>query len=349
MRRVPWLGVLLCLSLAACEGGSGGGASVERSVNDLETLVSTVGYTEAYSDEYQPPSIGDIAAFQQSLEYLFTGDRAAASRRAADIGYELTQVRDALGAEYACLRERPSRVLGRGLYCLRMQGGEDVHVSAPHPHYDIDTDIQSAAVVRGVGARYYSLSTAHRCSSIARSPCDGSTLACGAPGYRISDAAHNTQSFFQEFTVWVAGRAPSAWHVQLHGCSAAFCPSGTEADVVAHLSAGSREILPDSAPVNRLNAALRRRVQAVRPSATTHSCSSQADADDRTLCSTANTQGRYLNGSTDACTAPAASAADSRFLHIEQNLDLRRVDSAADPITPQLLIDAINEALLGRR
>jgi hypothetical protein len=58
-----------------------------------------------------------------------------------------------------------------------------------------------------------------------------------------------------------------------------------------------------------------------------------------------NPLGRYINGQTDPCQNSASDFANSRWLHIEQNRNLRQDDGAGDAVTPELLINAINDAL----
>jgi hypothetical protein len=61
------------------------------------------------------------------------------------------------------------------------------------------------------------------------------------------------------------------------------------------------------------------------------------------LCGTTNTLGRYINGQPEPCQNSAADFSNSRWLHIEQNANMRRDDGAGDSVTPQTLVEALND------
>ena len=58
-----------------------------------------------------------------------------------------------------------------------------------------------------------------------------------------------------------------------------------------------------------------------------------ADNDAERVCGTSNTQGRHLNGSSDAC-GEGAPSASGRFIHLEQN---RTVIEKADAVSEAIL------------
>jgi hypothetical protein len=198
--------------------------------------------------------------------------------------------------------------------------------------------------MRQTNARFLSVSTSHRCANAATSRCSGTTSACGATGpYKVSDVAHNVDAMFYRFGVTVNDMSPATGTIQLHGCGAAACPSNFDnADIVARVSAGTTLDLAEDAPVNRFNAALNSAIASALLG-TSLSCSEPGA--DKQLCGTTNTLGRYINGQPDSCQSEATSFENSRWLHIEQNRNLRVDDGAGDEITPVLLSDALNATL----
>ena len=66
---------------------------------------------------------------------------------------------------------------------------------------------------------------------------------------------------------------------------------------------------------------------------------------DKQLCGTTNPLGRYINGQPDPCQNPASAFTGSRWLHIEQNRNLRNDDGAGDEVSPATLVNSINDTL----
>ncbi len=343
---------LLCV-IAGC-GGSGGGASPEAmppdmSIDllsvDLSNFVrSSLVYAARDSEGYQPVTSAELAVFADLVVALLNGQTTTARSLAESLDLNLLRVIDSGGAGSSlyCVREIIPK--GRGFYCIDYGATSSIHLSVPHPLYDLNTNQESIVVMRGTGAKYLSISTTHRCANAANTSCSGTTSACGASGpYKVSDMAHNVDTFFQHFSELVHDGDAASVNIQLHGCGASPCPANMDAaDIVARLSAGTNIDLAASEPVNRVAAHLQTSVTTLIDGASVKSCS-EAGETDRVLCGTTNTQGRYINGEAmDACQTAATMFEGSRFLHVEQNFDLRRDDGAGDLITPALLIDAIN-------
>jgi len=262
---------------------------------------------------------------------------------AGNIGFRLLRIIDS-GAgnnELYCLEELTLR--GQGFYCVDYDSLNSHHVSAPHPLFDSHTNTESATVMRGIGARFLSLSSTHRCSNNATSSCSGTTTACGASGaYKVSDVAHNVDSFFQHFGMIVHDRSASTHTMQLHGCGSAACPANDDnADIVARLSAGTTDDLPTTELVNVLNTELN---EELSPFQLGSSLSCSEPSADKRLCGTTNPLGRYINGQPDPCQNSASDFANSRWLHMEQNANIRQDDGAGDTVTPDTLVKAINDS-----
>jgi hypothetical protein len=92
--------------------------------------------------------------------------------------------------------------------------------------------------------------------------------------------------------------------------------------------------------VNMLNAELNEELAGLQLGSSL-SCSEPSA--DKQLCGTTNTLGRYINGQPDPCQNSASVFANSRWLHIEQNANIRQDDGAGDAVTPDTLANAIND------
>ncbi len=316
----------------------------EISADLANYVTSTLSYSQAFTEGYSVPSAADLAAFDalatDLLDQQFDDVRSAAGA----VNLELVRFIDTAAAdnELYCLRELT--LLGRGFFCVDFDSSALHHISVPHPLYDQNTNTQSIRVMRETGARFLSISTTHRCSNSAESACSGTTSVCGASGpYKVSDAAHNVDSYFHRFGVLVHDLNADIYTIQLHGCGSASCPSNQDdADIVARLSAGTTLNLLANEPVNVLNSELNDELAAFRLGSSV-SCSEPSM--DKRLCGTTNTLGRYINGQPDACQNAATGFADSRFLHLEQNANLRVDDGAGDEVTPSTISTAINDTL----
>lgn len=345
---------VVAAAITACGGGSGGSApapppplpSITEVRADLADFVtSTLDYSQSFSEGYAIPSAADLTAFDALAADLLGGQVDSVRAAAANANLELVRFIDtaAGGNELYCLRE--ITLLGRGFFCVDYDAPTLHHISVPHPLYDLNTNTESITVMRETGARFLSISTTHRCANAATSACSGTTSACGASGpYRVSDAAHNVDSYFHHFGVIVHESNAGTHTIQLHGCGSASCPSNLDnADIVARLSAGTSIDLPTTELVNVLNARLN---EALAPLMLGSSLSCSEPSTDKRLCGTTNTLGRYVNGQADPCQNAAASFTGSRFLHVEQNANLRSDDGAGDEITPGTLSTAINDAFI---
>ncbi len=345
---------LLVASLVGCSGGNSTPSAnpdpipvIETRTADLSDYVSnSLVYVQAFSEGYSIPTTTTLNQFDSLVIGLMNQDLETVRASAGATGFQLIRIIDS-GAndnELYCLEEL--HLMGQGFYCVDFDSSNTHHISVPHPLYDSRTNIESVAVLRGTGARFLSISSTHRCSNAATSSCSGTTSVCGATGaYKVSDAAHNVDSFFFRFGVNVHDRSASTQTMQLHGCGSAACPSNNDAaDVVARLSAGTTTDLPATELVNVLNAELNDELSSLQ-SGSSLSCSEPST--DKRLCGTTNPLGRYINGQPDSCQNSATDFAGSRWLHIEQNTNIRRDDGAGDNVTPATLVDAINDSFGG--
>lgn len=348
---VAALSCVLFAAIAGCGGGSSALGPVEDPEPVIETrtadLVDYVGgslsYVQAFSEGYAVPTPSALSQFDSLISSLLSQDLTTVQAAAGDIGFRLFRIIDS-GAgnnELYCLEE--IALSGQGFFCADFDSPDSHHISVPHPLFDSSTNTEAVAIMRATGARFLSISSTHRCSNAATSSCSGMTSVCGASGaYKVSDVAHTVDSFFFHFGKTVHDRSSATHTIQLHGCGSTACPSNNnDADIVARLSAGTTSDLPATELVNTLNAELNEELAPLQ-SGSSLSCSESTT--DKQLCATTNTLGRYINGQSDPCQNSAADFANSRWLHIEQNANLRRDDGAGDDVTPSTLANAINDA-----
>ncbi len=341
----------LCFWLVGCGGGGGEGPGPDPdlgpdilTVNLSDYVGNSLPYVQQFSEGYIVPTAQELDQFD-SLVTSFLGQQLDMAETAASIiNFELIRIVDtgANNNELYCLRERALR--GQGFYCVEFDSATAHHVSVPHPLYDMSTNMEAVAVMRGTGARFLSISTTHRCSNAAVSSCSGTTTVCGASGpYKVSDVAHSVNSFFHRFGLAAHDSGASVVTMQLHGCGSTSCPSnGNNGDIVARLSAGTTNDLPAVELVNVLNARLNEELWPIQMGISL-SCSEPFP--DKRLCGTTNVLGRYINGQTDPCQNSASAFTNSRWLHIEQNANLRRDDGAGDDLVPSTLINAIRDSV----
>ncbi len=312
---------------------------------DLKDYIeNTLSFILSGSEGYVLPQASDLTSFDETLSALIARELYTAKTKAATIDYDLIHVVDAVnnaaGDQY-CLRE--SIVRGRGFFCVDYNTSNPKHIAAPHPLYDSLTRGEAVDLLFGTNAKYLSISTTHRCANAATSSCSGTTSACGTSGpFKVSDMAHNVATFFHDFSSKIHTQESTLLTLQAHGCGSTACPSnGNSGDIVARLSAGTTQDLAASESVNLLKTELATTVAGLI-GASVKSCSEAGELD-RQLCGTTNVSGRYINGeTTDPCQTAATVFTNSRFLHIEQNSDLRTDSGGADVIKPSILIDAIN-------
>jgi len=297
-----------------------------------------------------------MTIFKDCIDHLLAGEIDEAETDCNNINFELIKIDDTGidGEDIYCLKEVTLK--GQGFLCINYNSAKKHHVSAPHPKHDSDTDREAVEVMRGIGARYLSIATTHRCENTATSSCDGTTTACGSSSaFRVSDMAHNADSYLHNFGVKVNDYDSSIITIQLHGCGTTFCQTTLSSDdVVARFSVGTTNNNGSNELVNRLEGEMNTLLSSYSEG-DARSCSDEnaADDDDK-LCATTNPLGRYINGSTsNPCDDPAWPFTDfknSRFLHIEQNWNLRHdndTNTSSLNVTPAMLISALNSTLQG--
>jgi len=182
------------------------------------------------------PTDAQIAAWEDLVHAVLHGDIPSACQIIHSQGfpYHLVYFTDILNdrERYWILREDVPVSTGWGTYVFRtVEGRQDsadqfpLIIEAPHPVADWFTDPQAVTIFRQSRARALLLAGAHRCANSDYSTCTGQTWACGPlEPYRVSDAAHTTQSMFQATHRALSPCDGTTIALQLHANSLANCP-----------------------------------------------------------------------------------------------------------------------------
>jgi hypothetical protein len=294
--------------------------SLASYLEDLEARLPGAG-----SEAFVRPSDASYRAFKVGMDSLFRGEITQARGALGALNYDLSSLDDEeYDRTYVVVHERAAGFKGLGTYVVYPGYARNLVFEVPHPIADALTLAEGGLIFQELEARALVLAGTHRCADLSvASGCSGSTQACSDADqpYRISDAAHFTQSFFQATHEATLGLRPPPVTINLHG-------NGAEVPEV-ELSDGTRNPASAESAVNRLRDALAARGVSVA------SCNREPDHPaSLNLCGLDNVQGRLSNGSPDPCRVKAPEAS-GRFLHIEQ---LRNIREA-----PRPLIEALAE------
>ncbi|MFF4215696.1 hypothetical protein [Streptomyces nondiastaticus] len=187
---------------------------------------------------YRVPTERERRAVADGVRALLDGDRAAAARRLAGVGYAVRTLTDSGGARYAEIADatREGEVRrGWGRVYADLRGPARWQVQVPHPSADQRTEQLGIGLLRGAPGGVLVLAGAHRAADSGAGP-------------DAADVAHRRDSVFAAVADALADRRLPA--VQVHGFADSSLP---DHDVV--VSPGSGEAGLPSA--RRLAAAYR--------------------------------------------------------------------------------------------
>ncbi|MDK2970989.1 MAG: hypothetical protein PWP23_744 [Candidatus Sumerlaeota bacterium] len=291
--------------------------------------------------DFAVPLPADLTDWEGVLALALAEDWEGCFDAADALGYEVVEFLDTVsGKNFHILQEQTvpgeAGFTGQGTYVFGNDTGTRGYLvlEIPHPRWDTNTDSQGALAIPQVLPRVTLFAGANRNNHLTPSTCDG-THSNGSD-YRISDVAHHPGSFFHTTHKYLDGTLATPLFIQFHGFC---CPgSGTYATVTDDviLSNGYNA----SPGVNDLTEIWEARIEAQNFLADGSDLSTAAvyPADTTFLGATTNLQGRVTNGVTIGleCDTPATGAT-GRFIHIEQDPDVRE--------EPQHIITALIEAL----
>lgn len=281
---------------------------------NLQTYLNSVYIpTAASSDKFRQPTADELMIFRSAIDQIVACQYQAAANRFGAINYDLVVFRDSVTADvFVLLEERATNRGYGGVYVVDLSPERMLVVESPHPLFD-GTRLQAIDIFMRTDALAFSQSGTHRNNSDELSPCDG-TQTSGDP-YRLSDMAHNDLSYFQAFHEQLHRRHTSTLSLNVHGMADTSDPSdvvisnGTTADVVGQSL--SKDI------ANRMNEIL------TAASDPRYAVSHQQPGENPALSGSTNTQGRSTNGSHNPCNVSASALFPERFIHMEQDPDVR--------------------------
>ncbi len=269
------------------------------------------------TDEYSAPSAAELTIFQNIIADFIAGNYADADTKAATVGYdviEFTETTIVPNPIYYVLEKTAASTNHWGTYIFNPSPCRaGLTLQSPHSKKDFNTGKESIHIFRKLEAEFFFLNGTSRCNDSSYSSCSGTTSICGSSeSYRISDLAHVTDAVFHSLTKYIFDNVANSHFVQLHG----FTKQASDPYVI--MSNGT-----DIAPTGTDHL----------PNLKTHLFNADntltfkiAHIDSWTrLIGTTNTQGRYINSSTNDCSTNA-TAASGRFLHLEQEKTKLRDD-----------------------
>jgi hypothetical protein len=266
-------------------------------------------------NHYMTPNVTQLTTWENALTNLLLDDYQTASDSVNQLGYELVNFTDTTfqpTRTYYILRAASTNQWGT--YVYYPDYCRPVVIQSPHAKKDANTGHQGIHVFKKTDALFYMVSGTHRCNSSSLSSCTGTTTSCSSTSqaYPVSDLAHNTLSIFQKTTEVLLNQFNNTYFIQLHG----FTKKTTDPYLI--LSNGT-QVTPS---LDYLSIFKDKLFEA--DTSLTFKIA-HIDLNWTRLRGFWNTQGRLINGSSDACTAYATSS-QGRFFHVEQERLKLRAD-----------------------
>lgn len=270
------------------------------------------------TNDYVTPTAMEITDWESMLDDLFLPNYASANTKANALGYDLIEFTDTpTGIVHYILTTTSGGSNHWGTYVLNPSAcRSELVIMSPHPKKDLNTGKQGIYCYKTTDAFFYMLSGTNRCNQSAASTCSGTTGVCSggtSEAYKITDMAHVVDGIWQNVTTYLHDNFSSTYFVQLHG----FTKRSTDPYLI--MSNGTR-VTPT---VDKI-ASLRDELLVVDNSLTFKIA--HIDLTWNRLIGFTNTNGRFINSSSNACSNNATTT-NGRFLHIEQEKSKLRDDS----------------------
>ncbi|KAF9259037.1 hypothetical protein L218DRAFT_974738 [Marasmius fiardii PR-910] len=233
--------------------------------------------------------------------------------------------------------DRGAYVKGWGLMVVpdyRSSRTRTIHLSAPHPQYDLGTPEQAAALFEGVGGRSLSIPGRSRTSFMSATECVQPPSSDNSTVYYVTDPAHNDKEPFVKANIQISkwqqtqgGGCPSSScaFIQMHGKGGSSCPQDTMF-LSSGLARSASSVAWYTDSIDRPVKRLQKNIREAFPSFNA-SLPSDSDCD---LTATTNVFGRYLNGIPESMVCQngsTAQLASGEFVHIEQAMVSRNPDA----------------------
>ena len=300
-------------------------------------------------NQYVLPTASQLASWRAVFQSLLAGALGPAHRLARMISstYNVVQFLDTpTGRTYYVLMEgvpgqipAPANHLsgvtitdpadptrrGWGTYVFAAQPQRALSLSAPHPHDDLETEVEAVEAFLALGAHTLLIAGADRDQNTAEAPCEQSSRP-----YLEADVSHTAESVFQMAFEEIYSSDASTWHLQFHGNAN---PTLACRDVDVFLSNGV-EAAPDST-LHTLAANIAAASKDAAEGGPVLVVDVYDAPGDCALRGTDNMQMRFASGLPHAsiCAQGNVPVGPSRFIHVEQRPDARHAptDPSATP------------------
>ena len=290
--------------------------------NDNPVLVKTTGNIETYmgnfisgvpgdsGNSYKKPTSNQLAKWGIVINEILDQNISEAVLKSSALNYQINEFTDTSitpNQVFYILEEKSDKENHWGLYVFsKTPTISNLVIQAPHIKYDTNTGKQAVYCFKNNLAKAILLNGTHRCNHSDFSSCSGTTSACnsGFQSYRISDMAHNTNTVFQKTTEILYTNVPNSVFIQLHGFGK------NDSDPYVIMSNGTRE-------TPTIDYALQIKEALMNEDSSLTFKLAHLDTDWTRLIAFTNTQGRFINGSSNPCST-SATATTGRFIHIEQ-------------------------------
>lgn len=354
-RQLVILGLLVTWSMgrpAAAEpamvepaGGKPGSGGPQVMKGNLESYLTAITYGAEGDGLWQPPTSKQRDGLRATLQRLLGGSIQQAVQSAQNAGFRLIEFTDRQSTiVYYVVRDEPTaaNVSPGGTYVWRPDATFPAVVEVPHPDSDDLTHLQGIQLFISSGSELLVLAGTNRRSDLTLSPCDGAA----ADDYRRSDASHAVDHLFQVAHVTIEDTMVDPLFLQLHGFGSdgyaelsvqcGYSPPAAALKLLVNVSDGFHDTSSDGSGAPPPGSFAHTLVETVNADQTIRACLYNEDTS--TYGGTRTTQGRYTNGSADACNQHALQS-QGRFIHLEQSHDVREHERP-------LLNDLITQTLL---
>lgn len=269
-------------------------------------------------DNYTVPTDTQLTTWSNCVNAILSNDIVSARTFAEMLNYEIVTYRDTevyVNRTVYILEEKANQTNYWGTYVFDNNSIRfPMVLQAPHSIFDFNTGKQAIYCFVRLEAKFLFLNGTQRCNNNLASTCSGTTSVCSgsSDAFKVSDLAHNTNSVWQKTTEIIYNTISESLFIQLHGFSK------ENSDPYVIISNGTNQN-----PAGKDYAA---EIKNYLLSEDNNLTFKVAHLDDWTrLTGFTNSQGRFINNSTDACKT-AASNASGRFIHIEQEKSKLRED-----------------------
>ncbi len=285
-------------------------------------------------NDYQIPTNQNMIDWENCLTALLADNIAVARTEANKVNYQIVEYTHTGTTPFISyvLEEKSPATNHWGTYVFNKNLTTKLVIQAPHSLFDFNTGKQAIYSYVNYMDAFLFLNGTHRCNHSQASTCSGTTSVCNdsSEAFKISDLAHNNNSFWQKATEVVYNTVSNSTFVQLHGFTKLasdpyviisngtnITPNGNDLALAIETSLGNYD--------NTLTFKVAHRDNWTR------------------LVGFTNTQGRFINNSNNPCSS-SATETTGRFIHIEQEKSKLRQDETGWETMYNALLQVFNPA-----